>query len=370
MGQQDKQGRLAPALAMMIGLGCSLASSASGQLTPIVTLKKTYGTTAVQVAAGLDHTCVINGCGEVQCWGRNDFGQASPPARVRFDQISGGLWHTCGIRSKDGLTECWGRSGLLTTPPATHFVKIDAGDLHTCGLRADGGLECWGIDWNGSVYAAPGPQGVPTTDIAAGTHLTCATYDGLPGVQCVGGGPYGSPAPFTPPELRLGYGSPDVITTGNGFSCVLMGTYTQCFGDNTQGQASGLGADASIATLEVATAAANGGWTFGSYRFLDISAGIDSTCAIRDTHPDRGTLHCWGRGHHGSGKTPLPGGDDFVQVSTGRDHACAIDAAGTVSCWSWNAEDYYGRTEVPFIGCRFEAFVNESVQIQDLQRIK
>lgn len=44
---------------------------------------------ATELSAGASHTCMINTCGQVQCWGRNDFGQASPPAGS-FTQVTAG----------------------------------------------------------------------------------------------------------------------------------------------------------------------------------------------------------------------------------------------------------------------------------------
>jgi hypothetical protein len=34
------------------------------------------------VSAGINHTCGVRTNGTVACWGRNDYGQASPPVAV------------------------------------------------------------------------------------------------------------------------------------------------------------------------------------------------------------------------------------------------------------------------------------------------
>ncbi len=83
----------------------------------------------LQVAVGLFHTCAIqmvddSGAGPVQCWGDNEFRQASPPSGV-FKQITAGDYHTCGIRAADDVVQCWGSN-----------VKFDYCDV-------EGGGECY-----------------------------------------------------------------------------------------------------------------------------------------------------------------------------------------------------------------------------------
>ena len=335
-------------------LGLLLGAASLGTTAPAAAQSLFLGRHAVQVAAGAYHTCVINGCGTVQCWGENHYGETTPPS-MHFDQITAGLWHTCGIRSDDGLVECWGLPAL-THPPTTRFEAIEAGYLHTCGLRSDGGVECWGMDINGSVSNAPGPRPYSVTrDMSAGGNLTCTVYDTKPAVECVGGGALGSPPPpFQSPTLRPGYGVPDRISTGHGFSCIILGGLVQCFGDNSQGQSSGRGGDPRFPSADIGAALTDSYGIF-NYHFIDISAGIDHVCGIDETGPGVGRLVCWGRGHQGTHKTVLPAGD-FVQVSAGNKHDCAIDDSGQVACWSW-AENASQLTAVPTIGCRVDRLV-------------
>ncbi len=60
-----------------------------------------------QVSAGAHHTCGLKTDGTLACWGRNDYGQATPPAGT-FSQVSAGGYHTCGLKT-DGTLACWGR---------------------------------------------------------------------------------------------------------------------------------------------------------------------------------------------------------------------------------------------------------------------
>ena len=90
-------------------------------------------TNAIQVAAGLDHTCTLLSGGQVDCWGDNEVGelgngtttQSAVPVPVSgittATQIAAGTYHTCACclapRSTAGATtvsESWG-----TGPPST-----------------------------------------------------------------------------------------------------------------------------------------------------------------------------------------------------------------------------------------------------------
>ena len=44
--------------------------------------------------------------GSVQCWGDDDYGQATPP-RGEFVSVNAGWYSTCGVKT-DGFIACWG----------------------------------------------------------------------------------------------------------------------------------------------------------------------------------------------------------------------------------------------------------------------
>lgn len=56
-----------------------------------------------------DHFCAIAVDGDVECWGDNAFGQATPPPGITFQQLAGGRAHTCGLDNA-GHVHCWGRN--------------------------------------------------------------------------------------------------------------------------------------------------------------------------------------------------------------------------------------------------------------------
>src|SRR5204863_431680 len=98
-----------------------------------------------QISAGYDHTCEVLSDGTVVCWGRNDYGQATPPGGT-FSAVSVGYQHTCGLRP-DGTIACWGRNDYgQASPPGGSFTAVSAGQWHTCGLHPDGTISCWGLN--------------------------------------------------------------------------------------------------------------------------------------------------------------------------------------------------------------------------------
>src|SRR5687767_10499435 len=133
-------------------------------------------TSAVAVAAGLNHTCVLLASGSVRCWGSNASGQlgvgsATPSSLVPVTvpnltsvvSLAAGTSHTCA-RKSDGSVRCWGLNtfgrlgdGTTTSPRFTPVavsnlsdaVKIVAGATHTCALRGGGSMSCWGGNGQG-----------------------------------------------------------------------------------------------------------------------------------------------------------------------------------------------------------------------------
>ena len=117
----------------------------------------TTGTTPSGTFAAVDsggwHACGLRTDGTVTCWGGNRWGQADAPSGA-FQAVAAAWSHSCGLRL-DGTIECWGdnRHGQ-TEPPKGTFLSIDAGGLwdfmnvlsgYSCGVRTNDGLiECWG----------------------------------------------------------------------------------------------------------------------------------------------------------------------------------------------------------------------------------
>ena len=129
-----------------------------------------------QVGVGHYHNCAIEQAGSVSCWGRNDFGQSTPPTGTAFTQVTAGLAFTCALDTS-GTVACWGVDdgsgwdhGQVTGAPAGTFSQISAGASHVCGLRPSGIIECWGAAGNGRTAAPSGTF----AQVSAGSAHTCA----------------------------------------------------------------------------------------------------------------------------------------------------------------------------------------------------
>jgi len=184
-------------------------------LTPVTV---TGLSAAKQIATGGSHTCaltgdVVNGLGQVKCWGANYFGQLGDGTQVNASlykvaigngatAVAAGESHTCAIVS--GAVQCWGANGyyelgiggnqssqhkpLPTSPPLVNASAVATGRYHTCAIAGPtSSVYCWGSNDEGQIgqgttqlnYQSPTP--VPglsnAVAIGAGGGHTCAVLN-------------------------------------------------------------------------------------------------------------------------------------------------------------------------------------------------
>ena len=102
----------------------------------------------VAVDAGIHHSLALRRTGEVEAWGRNQFGQGTEPIlNTGYIAISAGANHNLAL-NRDGTIFAWGQkeSGQCDIPePNADFVGIAAGIKFSMGLKSDGTVVVWGI---------------------------------------------------------------------------------------------------------------------------------------------------------------------------------------------------------------------------------
>lgn len=278
----------------------------------------------VEISAGFDHTCARKRDGRVYCWGVNT-----------DKQIGNENNRTCTDENGNGRP-CIPRPTLVMSAA----MGVEAGTRHTCALDNAGKAFCWGSHANGALGVArassqePLPLAVDGNrvfrTISAGTDATCATSD--QGLFCWGAIAGSSSVPVQ----ILANGGYEQVAVGGAHACVLfvLGSFRQveCFGNNALQQT---GVDPATWSGPVPP-------TFNStigQQTDRIAASAQFTCGDKQD----GSVRCtgyngWGQLGTGTLRTtfaanPVGGGMALRGVSTGWDHACALDGSGRAFCW-------------------------------------
>ena len=374
-----------------------------------------------QISSGGKHTCALSSTGKVLCWGGGAHGQlgndglgdTDHPVEVvdgdgsvnpltNIAQLATGDDHTCAL-TNDGEVQCWGLgvSGQLgndgtvdkdhpvtvvessgSINPLKNIIQISSKSNHVCSVTSWGGVLCWGEGTGGelgnndnvdknhpvAVVQEDGGTGLlgDIVQVSSGWSHTCAltTYGE---VRCWGSGDSG----------QLGNNSVDSknhpvvvvatkesgeplkniiqISSGKEHTCALtVWGRVFCWGRGTEGQLGSNRTDNEYTPVEVVSGDANG---TSLKNIIQINSGYEHTCA----RTSQREIFCWGNGVSGrlgdddatdankaypvrvvkeAGSTdPLA---DIVEVSSSRDHTCALTSSGSVLCWGIGADGRLG----------------------------
>jgi alpha-tubulin suppressor-like RCC1 family protein len=340
---------------------------------------------------------ILEGGGDVYCWGDPDNGQvpfarkdgAVPVPRdikpllglevedIRYKELSS-KGYGCA-RLSNGELRCWGRSvaSNLGNPASSYTsaqpvlalgavsdFSIGSGGTG-CAILNAGGINCWGDNAGGGV--GDGTQvtpAVPTapTGLAADnvksldirfTQSAAVLSDGSVQEWGVDG--------VLAPQTRAGVANAEKVVNGASHSCALIDDGTvRCWGKSDRGQLGN-------GTIDVLPAAA--ATPTLPEPIQDLAAGGRHTCALGIS----GAVYCWGNnefGQLGIGKldqmfsTPqaVPKLQEGVEaIAAGGDHTCARLVSGGMRCWGRNNFGQLGTGEY-----KLGSFVTAPVAVRGL----
>jgi alpha-tubulin suppressor-like RCC1 family protein len=237
--------------------------------------------------------------------------------------------------------------------PPHQFTSIATGYEHSCAIRSGGLAYCWGSDLNGmlgdgaTVLSDSAPRGVlgemTFRSVYPGGDHTCALDAG--GVAyCWGANDKGqigdsTTTPRPTPTLVAGGHIFDTLSMRGLFTCgrLRLGPTERkvlCWGRNLHGQ-TGNPPSTLYYTYPVPP-------VIFDNEFVDVTAGDDHVCAIKSNTE----LWCWGddsygeigsTGDGGTADTPrIVPGIVFSALSAGSSHTCGIETATKLAyCWGY-----------------------------------
>ena len=196
---------------------------------------------------------------------------------------------------------------------------LSAGTQHSCAINAQDRVQCWGLN---DAHQSDAPRDVEFRSIASGDHHSCAIRSSDSRIQCWGSNTFGKSTPL-PSFANKPFTE---ISAGGGHVCGVQKTgEISCFGDNRERQSEPPSITNSTST--------------GGGQFVMVSAGYAHACALRamgayDFARRQGRIECWGKPADQRLKVPT---GIFKWVSAGGKHSCAVDLQGHIHCWGSNS---------------------------------
>ncbi|CAJ1955556.1 unnamed protein product [Sphenostylis stenocarpa] len=194
------------------------------------------------ISAGSQFNCgLFSQNRSVFCWGDETSSQVinMVPKGMRFQKISAGGYHVCGIlEGVNSRAVCWGRSlldfgeelsisltrsaqgqGNVELAPNDPMLSVAGGKFHACGIRSsDRGVVCWGYSFKAGTRV---PSGIKAFEIGAGNYFTCGVLveKSLMPVCWGVGFPTSLPLPVSPRMCRTTPCPPDYFETSQNGLC-------------------------------------------------------------------------------------------------------------------------------------------------------
>ena len=359
------------------------------------------GEKATAISVGGWHTCALLESGTVKCWGDNQFlqfGEGSEgmayseiPKKIQLEKnakaISAGATHTCAIL-EDKSIECWGGEKPSSVDESLtelehilapgNYIGVQTGptkadsctpitDEDKCKIAVKEALKDFElasgntIDWKkietveGESKHSSLPYGCVFHQKSGCSSDTCSLCPDENDCWEILVNQQKSYAPKSCSDtakciVNCQTSLPNnakAISAGGAHTCALLDDGSvQCWGDNGQGQISGIKAELSRNHI----------MTFGVRKATAISAGSSGTCALLDDEE----VVCWGSPTFDhtyqdfifGGSWSVSYADPSVRffniprlggkgaaVSVGESHSCALLSTGIVKCWGWNMVD-------------------------------
>jgi alpha-tubulin suppressor-like RCC1 family protein len=243
---------------------------------------------------------------------------------------------------------------------AAGWTALSSGSNHHCGILG-GVVRCWGDNADNTVPGAgsagvimptpiaPQPSFTPAL-VSAGDAFSCVTGRSAGEIECWGRNDTsqvaltgGTPVEPTPVDVSS-LGRIISISSAERHSCVADGTIVMCWGQNVARAVNWLAMpDAELSPVAVDLS------SFSPASPMEVATGSAFSCARLSDD----SVVCWGsdsNGQRGDGTltmtNPSPvrfdAGASIVQISAGRQHACAVDDAQRLFCWGRNMEGQLG----------------------------